>query len=399
MPRLAEKRNVYWNANSVRLVNDGKMTVDEQSWLPPSVPATSPIEPVAHRIAFPGGRTVLVQPVATAAYAFPDDGFRLAVVLDRSRSMAEHAVDVEAALLRLAEVAGSDESVDVYLTASQYRGEAPSRASLAEIVPGEIIYYGGQNAAELLIQFEELRAGNGYDVIFVLTDGSGYKLDGQGVDVPIPDAPVWMVHLSDEFPLGYDDATLEAIQASGGGVAGSVDEALTRSAVAVQSLGAAAVDVIDGYTWLVLPTEAAQSHADAIADDGVIDLPSSDFAAFAARRLILAEMQRQRGALDQLDVLDYLHAIAVEHSVVTPYSSMIVLVMERQEKMLEELEEADDRFEREHEAVGETRPPETTEVAGVPEPEEWLLLALAAGMLIWYLYTKRLVPSRRRISF
>jgi hypothetical protein len=28
-------------------------------------------------------------------------------------------------------------------------------------------------------------------------------------------------------------------------------------------------------------------------------------------------------------------------------------------------------------------------VTGVPEPEEWLLIGLAAGMLVWYLYNRR----------
>ena len=32
--------------------------------------------------------------------------------------------------------------------------------------------------------------------------------------------------------------------------------------------------------------------------------------------------------------------------------------------------------------MGETSP----EITGVPEPEEWLLMALAAGMLVWYGY-------------
>jgi len=93
------------------------------------------------------------------------------------------------------------------------------------------------------------------------------------------------------------------------------------------------------------------------------------------RHLILSEMERQRGALDQLTTLDALHAIAVEQSIVTPYSSMIVLVNQGQEAQLEQLEGQDDRFQREHEEVGETLPPNTLDVAGVLEPEEWLLLA------------------------
>jgi len=96
--------------------------------------------------------------------------------------------------------------------------------------------------------------------------------------------------------------------------------------------------------------------------------------------------------MGRLETLDYLHAIAVEHSVVTPYSSMIVLVTERQERLLDRLETDGDRFEREHEDVGET---EAVSVTGVPEPEEWLLIILAAAMLIWYARTTQLVPRRQ----
>jgi putative PEP-CTERM system integral membrane protein len=274
--------------------------------------------------------------------------------------MVEQADNVKAALARLAEAADSGASVDVYLTASKYRGEDPSRVSLAELDPNGIMYYGGQNAAELLAQFDALHIGRDYDAIFVLTDGSGYELDASDIKVPVLDAPVWMVHLGGNFPLGYDDATLEAIQASGGGVASDIKEALTRLTFALEAeQSISSSDVVDGYEWLTVPTEAAET-SDAV----VVHAASDGFAALAARRLILAAMHRQRGALDQLDTLDHLHAIAIEHGVVTPYSSMIVLV---------------------------------DQLTGVPEPEEWLLLALAAAMLIWYVYTMRRAPRREHI--
>jgi putative PEP-CTERM system integral membrane protein len=181
-----------------------------------------------------------------------------------------------------------------------------------------------------------------------------------------------MVHLDGAFPLGYDDATLEAIQASGGGVASSVDEALARLAVSLEAgEDAASYEVIDGYVWQVVSTEVAEA----------IDV-DDDFGPLAARRLILAEVYRNRGSLDQLETLDALHAIAVEQGVVTPYSSMIVLVTAEQQRKLDQLEAAGDRFEREHEDVGETVP--ETGVTAVPEPEEWLLLAVVVGMLLWY---------------
>jgi putative PEP-CTERM system integral membrane protein len=395
LPRLADKRNVYWDDASVRLVNRESMPADEETWLPPSVAAPAPVEPAAHRVDFPGGDSVLIRPVTADDLPQPAANLTLAVVLDRSRSMAEAEAEVKDALARLTEMAATTTAIDVYLSASPYRGEEPSRVKLAELDPDSILYYGGQNAAELLVQFDALQTGAAYDAIFVLTDGSGYELTNEDIeDVPIPAAPVWLVHLGGDFPLGYDDDTLEVIQASGGGVAGSVDEALTRLAVALeQEQDTSAPDVIDGYTWSTLPTRAAESDPTV-----TVHRPSDDFAAFAARRVILAEMARQRGKLAEVDTLDQLHAIAVEHSVVTPYSSMIVVVTTGQEQRLKLLEMRGDRFQREYEDVGETNPDNPFNVTGVPEPEEWLLLGLAVGMLGWYLYAHRRQPRREIIG-
>ncbi|MDY7079207.1 MAG: TIGR02921 family PEP-CTERM protein [Chloroflexota bacterium] len=394
LPRLAEKRNVYWDGGSVRLVNGEPMVVGEetarpsspQAWLPESVKAASPVKPVGHRVEFPSGETVVVHPASAGDLTRFAGDLQLAVILDRSRSMIECADDVKAALARLSVLAAPE--TDVYLTASEYRGEEPSLVNLGELDPDTLMYYGGQNAAELLVQFDALRAGREYDALLVLTDGSGYELSTGDVHVPIPDAPVWMVHLGGDFPLGYDDATLEAIQASGGGATGSVEETLTRLTVAIEDRnGLPAHDVVDGYTWLTVPAGDAGVEPDAtVPDDG--------FAAFAARRLILAEMERQRGALDQLETLDHLHDIAIKHSIVTPYSSMIVLVEQQQERLLDELEKRDDRFQREYEEIGETVPESVLNVTGVPEPEEWLLLSLAAAMLLWYTYTAQRGPRR-----
>jgi hypothetical protein len=117
--------------------------------------------------------------------------------------------------------------------------------------------------------------------------------------------------------------------------------------------------------------------------------PGDGFAAFAARRIILATMQRQREALGEVGTLDHLHAIAIEHSIVTPYSSMLVLVSPRQEDLLKQLTEQGDRFQREVEQVGETAPQSPFAATGVPEPEEWLLIVIATAMLLWYVRTLR----------
>jgi hypothetical protein len=109
-------------------------------------------------------------------------------------------------------------------------------------------------------------------------------------------------------------------------------------------------------------------------------------------------LERNRGNIDQIDTLDHLHAIATEHGVVTPYSSMIVLVQERQQELLDKLEARGDRFLREYEEVGETEAQNALTVTGVPEPEEWLLLGLAAAILLGYAYRKRLSTYRKLVS-
>ncbi len=106
-------------------------------------------------------------------------------------------------------------------------------------------------------------------------------------------------------------------------------------------------------------------------------------------------MTAQRNQLDDLTTLDTLHALAMEQGIVTPYSSMIVLVTTQQENLLKNLSQQDDRFERELEAVGETTPENALTVTGVPEPEEWLLLALAAALLGWYGWVERTKRSIR----
>lgn len=396
LPRLAEKRNIFWDDNTSRKVDGTEYEMGSEAWLPEAVPAASPAVPQTHRVDLPDGVSVLAVPEGQFTQPDLPPGLRLAVVLDRSRSMQTHAEYVDAALAYLQEQVGSD--FDIYLTASAYRGEVPRRVPMQSLTPQDLFYFGGQNPAQLLAQFMDLSAGNSYDAVLVLTDGSGYELGPANYTLPIPDAPIWMVHLESNLPLGYDDGTLEAIQASGGGVTGGIEQALQRLAFSLAAGSAHTTgelilqDSLDGYIWQVLPRELAEAAA-----VQVEPIPEG-FLPFAVRRLILAEMQRMRGDLNDLEVLDSLHALAKENSVVTPYSSMIVLVNQRQQLALDQLERAADRFEREYEAVGETAPPTQLPLGGVPEPHEWLLLGLAAAFLIYYARANKLVfrPASRR---
>ncbi len=72
---------------------------------------------------------------------------------------------------------------------------------------------------------------------------------------------------------------------------------------------------------------------------------------------------------------------------------MLVFVNQRQEDLLKRLAEQVDRFQREIEQVGETVPASPFAATGVPEPEEWLLIVVAAAMLLWY--ARRVRRDRR----
>ncbi len=384
LPYLAEKRNVYWDAKTTRTANGQPFTTDADEWLPATLPAASQITPTTHRFDFADGTTVLAQPLADAALPLLPNNLRIAAVVDRSRSMLPRAQDVQNALAELKTISERGAQIDVYLTASKYRGESATRVSLDELNQNALSYMGGQNPAELVQQFGALRGAEKYDAVFVLTDGTGYALGASDAKPASVDAPLWFVHLGGKFPLGYDDATLQEIQATGGGVTSSVQEALQRFAAAYAVrhgplfegvAGDTIADYVDGYIWYTLTPNSPRERFSEFTSD-------ENFAPFAARRLILANVQRERASLQQLNTLDELHALAKQYSVVSPYSSMIVLINQAQQKRLDELEKQGDRFQRETEEVGQTQSPFA--VTAVPEPHEYLLMALGAGLLAWY---------------
>ena len=381
LPQLADSRNVYWDRNTRRLVNGERMQVDMDAWLPESVAVVEASPAQAHRVDFSNGESVLAWPVSQIAPVQLPTGLRLAVVVDRSYSMMAHQEAVSVALARLEELANEGASINLYLTSSEFRGEPPSRIGISSFDRDDLYFLGGQNPGELLAQFVDLDQGDIYDAILVVSDGDSYEQGISYTKLPVFAAPIWMIHLGEDIPLGYDDATLEAIQASGGGVVGGLEEAFERLAF---NLSPTFKDggyhkLLDGYIWSVISSETAGET------DAVLHPAQEGFAVMAARQLILAETQRASGSLDQLEQLDALHALAKEYGIVTPYSSMIVLVDRFQEARLETLESGIDRFEREYETVGETLPENQMPLSGVPEPEEWLLIGLAVAMLIWYM--------------
>ncbi|NJO66229.1 MAG: PEP-CTERM sorting domain-containing protein [Leptolyngbyaceae cyanobacterium RM1_405_57] len=93
--------------------------------------------------------------------------------------------------------------------------------------------------------------------------------------------------------------------------------------------------------------------------------------------------------MSQLAELDAIHTLAKGTEIVTPYSSMLVLVNDRQRELLAQAEVSGDRFEREVEdGLDElTQPNNPLNVATVPEPGNVIGIGVVAIALL--LFTKR----------
>ena len=375
LPRLAERRNAYWDRSTVWTLPDGVAAPQGDAWLPDSLPAEPSAARPPDRVSLGfGAWRVEARPAASAA---PDDALRmprrLAVVVDRSRSMEGRRPRLDAALAQLSAMA-SPGSVDVVLSSAEPRGEPASLVALAALRPEQLLAFGGQDPAELLRQLRDLAPEGRHDAVLVLTDDSPYRLGG-AASAPADGwsgGPIWLVHLGDGMPLGYDDGTLDAVLASGGGVAGSVDEALRRWKLRQRPLaGEALVDLVDGWSFKVERAAGSQAEAGA----------STPLRKAAARQAILAQIRAAGRAVVDMAERDRLQALAKAEGVVSPFSSMIVLIDERQRQRLDALEGEQDRFERETDGAADE--PALLAVTAVPEPETWMLLLLAVGLLWW----------------
>ncbi|OLP16529.1 exosortase [Leptolyngbya sp. 'hensonii'] len=379
MPQLGEKRNAFWTGRTERILNGKKVKVDRQEWLPAFLPASNH-RPLLHQISLADNYQMTVKPLADRDYRLPN-GKRFAIVVDSSRSMGAHRQDLVKTFTWLKQVALKQNQADLYITRSP--GMVPQRFdNLGSFEIEKLTFYGTVQLQQMLEQFNRLRKEVAYDAILLVTDEGSYELSKEAKALAAVPAPLWMVHLGGQLPPAYDDTTLQAIQGSNGGVSTDPQEVLRRLATKT-ALGAAAVNVMDGYAWLTGQVEQATAAS------------SSGFAPIAARQLIVG-LSREVSQAGQLAQLDAMHAIAKSYKIVTPYSSMIVLVNDAQREALKQAEARKDRFDREVETGKEqlTKPGQPFEVSGVPEPEEWLLLAVVAiGLVLIVRYRRKLGSS------
>ncbi|TVQ55390.1 MAG: TIGR02921 family PEP-CTERM protein [Spirulina sp. DLM2.Bin59] len=366
LPQVSEARNVFWTKDTERFHN-GAAAASSDAWLAAYAPRGNSAPPQSHR-AILNSYAVTAEPLKGEVVG-DYRGKRLAIALDTSYSMAQQRAGLKAVLEELqAEGLGADQ-IDLYLSAAP--GIEPRRVdgeTLAQL--GRSAFFGSLQLKTMVRQFDQLRRGQDYDALILLSDQGSYELADDSGDVPGLGMPIWAVHLGG-YPIAYDDQILAAIQGSGGGSTDAISAALTRLAT-----DAPGVQHLDGYRWQMA----------SVADDPAQPLRPDQFAPLAARFLI-HQLSRETDPTDPTQ-LDQLHNIATTTEIVTPYSSMIVLVNDEQRAMLRAAEAAEDRFERRVEDGSEIlqAPPSVTGVTAVPEPGTWLAALLVTA---WFVNQRR----------
>jgi putative PEP-CTERM system integral membrane protein len=340
LPRLRERRNGFWDARTTRHVHFGSDVLGLSSAVDADAVAVDAIDGgewvQTNGLALPRVARATVSArvndacaalVPTAAPATPLLGGRTVdVVVDRSLAVADHQ---QALIDALTALRATGATLQFTLGTSNLRNARPDVVDHYDDEDvRRTVFFGAAQPKELLSQWISNHHEKLPDVIVVLAGGASFDV---ATDTPLPLSTfgdrglprTLLVHLDGAMPSGYDDATLDAIRRSGGTATTSVRDALLR----LQD-----TPWVDGHRF-----DARASG------DGACPSSGPGRAIVARQSILLAD----RGGKAALSALDGLHRLAVDASVATPYSSLLVLVNAQQRARLAQLSSEQDRFNRE----------------------------------------------------
>ena len=377
LPKLAERRNIYWTKWTQRIRNGKRQWWFPDVWLEDSWQDKQTTERKPYQIKLSNDYAVAVKPLESQDYGLPSQQ-KYAVILDTSYSMDSHHQDIEDTLAWWQKNLANND-VDLYVTDVE-ANKAKRFDEISAFNSDKQLFYGSLQTQDMLGQFDQLRVSKEYDAVLLVTDEGSYELADDKQKIPEIKAPLWMVHLGGNFPRAYDDNTLQAIQNSHGGVANNLAMVMRRLATE-ENDGAS---VVDGYSWQVVKSDSANANT----NQGIEPI--------TARQLVYY-LSRQGNQQLSLPELDNIHQVAKNYKIVTPYSSMIVLVNDQQREQLRLAESRDDRFNREVEKGFEDlntpfSPFEgnaNQEVSGVPEPDILILFAIVLLALAVVFYQQK----------
>jgi len=374
LPAAAQKRNVYQDGKTIFTINGKKVKKEyTEEWLPASISAGS--KPVPSVLAASIGEYGTIRAVPLPKQEVPQipAGKSLALVLDKSYSMNKNKNKLAENWHWLQKSGLLDNNtVDMY--SAGFKNEKLAAEGF-EI--DKEVFFGNHTLNQILQNADSIRLDKMYDALIVLTDEGDYESAGDEQPAPLFPFPVYLVHTNGRLPYAYEDNLLETLEHSGGRVFTHVKNALEYMAIKENSGQEGFLFNEHGYSWSYEPISTENA---------------ADITEMAARLFINKRSLNRLETEERIPALDRIHTLARTQGIVTAFSSMIVLVNERQHQALDEAENREDRFDRETETGKEniTSPSfSLSEVSGTPEPEEWALLIIGA-LLILYGYRRHL---------
>ncbi len=344
LPELTEKRNVFWEPNTL-------LGCAEDEWFPSIERKFEPSKTTT--TAFFDGTKLSISPVAELPTRTVDDAFT--VVVDGSYSMNEHAEKLKVIL----DDFRFKNNVEVLILNGDSLIEAPLPFGYSNFIGNN---YPMKHLSKWQTKHPERR-------LLWITDKGSYELlqEDSVYKASKFSEPIDVLHLNGYAAI-YDDAFVETVLTSGGNVYTDIDSWIQN--VKLQQAESQTAWYENGNQYLFEQTD--------------FDGDDDPFTAFYASRLAMASNRNKANVT--VEDMDQLHELAKKHSFVSPYSSMICLVSEEQRRLLEELSARKDRFER----IVETGKVEgNLNLMASPEPHEWALM-IAALMLFTFLYRERI---------
>ncbi|MBA4366383.1 MAG: hypothetical protein C0403_01950 [Desulfobacterium sp.] len=365
-PDLLEKRNVYWTDKTKRSLN-GTSFSQATAWMPDNA---NILQPADGEIEVPmKGEDYIISARPTFSELLKHaDNEKIAILIDTSYSMRLKQREIADTIDWLQKQKPAI-SADVFVSPvhEQLKEISASARDLSQIT-----FFGFLSDSDLWNQASSLQAQESYGAVFVLSDQGSYELAHDKPALMDGKSPVWFVHLGQLAPA-YEDNVMYKLLLSHGGVTTKFEEAYQQF---LMQRNITPSQRIHGETLWDFTEQPAKA-------EGQIAIAKNPIAA-----KMLIDYLASKQPTPTLEVLDAIHQIAIKQSIVTPYSSMIVLVNDQQKEQLKKAELEKDRFDRVvDKGVENLTKPGNTMVSAVPEPETWMLLGLS--LLFLYVLVKR----------
>lgn len=366
LPNLLEKRNAYWDNNTVLTINGTTTRRDENTWFPATVAAqnATPLIQQTLTVSDKNGLGHVIAIKKQPGFIISRTAKRYAILIDTSYSMQQQRPELKKLLSSLHEnKTSSSTKLDYFLVGKSLQAKSAVNVD-------DIVFFGHSGHLSHLQLWQQSNPVTHYDAVVLVTDEGAYELKESIQLKPSSNTPLWLLHLGDTLPYAYDDALLDLLLKSKGGVATKFETIVQQTEQTDPSLFFS-----DQYQWQY-QGRAKYTHE-----------PNDPLLATLAAKQFINYQYRQHKR-HNLKTLDALHAIAIQHSIVTPFSSMIVVVNDQQQEDLKKMSAEKDRFDREVEDGTKLSTSPRFSVNGVPEPEEWALI-FVLSLLLFSAYVRK----------